>query len=279
MKKGTRTALGIYLQSCLFRQLPFVMQEKTTLNESLNIQAGVAPPSNVYPTVKCIGIGVGGLRPQVSEGLWSIEAADHEADHFGFYKQMPFVIRRPENDLSPTERAKYALRRIETINNISYVAYYLRRLDNPITTASLEVLTVNSGVTTSVPFVPTTANLNPTVPDISNKNINTVDGTYITASNTNTIVFTSEDISNLIEVAETLYGSGNRAVISEIGIVSGVDKIVNSPSIGNTTIQFNELICAQIVSFINTVLVAPASSNGSFITFDLGATEPLLALV
>ena len=279
MKKGTRTALGIYLQSCLFRNLPYVMQEKTTLNEALNIQAGVAPPSNVYPSVKCIGIGVGGLRPSVNDGLWSIDAADHEADHFGFYRQMPFVIRKPDNDLSPTERAKYALRRIEVVNNVSYVAYYLRRLDPPVTTASLEVLTVNNGISTTVPFVPTNANLSPTVPAISNKSTNTVDGSYITASNTNTVVFTPDDIVNLFEVAETLYGSSAQAVISEIGIVSGVDKIVSSPSVGNTTIQFNELIAAQIVSFINTVFIASSSTNGSSITFDLGATEPLLALV
>lgn len=278
MKKGTRTANGLYLQSCLYRQLPFEMKPFTTLNEFLNIQAGVAPGNNVTPTVKCIGIGNGGLKPAVNGGLWSIQAEDHKASDLGHYNQLPFVLRTLDNDLSTVERARYALRRIETHNNTQYAAYYLRRLEAPTNTALLNVTTVNNGLISSTPFVPTSANLNPSVPAVSNTSSNTVNGSFLTAANRETQTFSPTDIVELLNVATVIYGDPNYAIISEVSIVSGVDKVVNSPSIGNTTISFNELICAQIVSFINTVMIAPSAANGSSLTFDLGASEPLLAL-
>ena len=187
-------------------------------------------------------------------------------------------MRTLDNDLSTVERARYALRRIETHNNTQYAAYYLRRLEAPTNTALLNVTTVNNGLISSTPFVPTSANLNPSVPAVSNTSSNTVNGSFLTAANRETQTFSPTDIVELLNVATVIYGDPNYAIISEVSIVSGVDKVVNSPSIGNTTISFNELICAQIVSFINTVMIAPSAANGSSLTFDLGASEPLLAL-
>lgn len=278
MKKGTRTGLGVYLQTCLYRQMPFVMQANTTLNELLNIQAGVAPGSNVYPSVQCIGIGNGGLKPASNSGIWKVEAVDHMADHFGFYNQIPFILRTPDNDLTQVERANYALRRIETHGGIQYVAYYLKRLPAATQTANINLITVNNGTTTTTSFTPTSANLNPTVPNVSNTTVNSVNGSFISSSSRITCTFTPTDIAELQNVSTILYNDPAYAVISEFGIVSGVNKTVNSPSVGSTTIPFNELICAQICSFINSVLIASSATEGSSIVFDLGATEQLLAL-
>ena len=279
MKNSNRTVNGVYLQNCLYQHLPFNMLPNTTLNEALNIQSGVAPGQGVYPKAAYFGIGNGGIKATTtSDGLVKIQASDHYGDHAGFYRQLPFVMRALDNDLAVVERARYALRRIETHNYTQYAVYYLRRLDMTNVVPELQTLNIVDGITTVTAYSPTSGNLNPTPPLVQSTGVNTVNGVFITASSKNIIVFTANDIAELVNVSNILFNDPDYAIISEIGIVAAVDKTVNVPSEGNTVISFNEVISAQIVSFINTTIIASAAGGGTTTEFDLGATEPLFSL-
>src|SRR5690606_15519488 len=136
------------------------------------------------------------------------------------------ILRELDNDLSVTEREKYALRRMETHNGRNYWAYYLKRLNLNGVSQQLQHTTVQDGVATTVPYIPTSANLNPTAPANYSPDVVSTEGNFLSTSAIITINFTEGDIAELVEVARIMYDNEYMAVISEIGLCSGVDKVV-----------------------------------------------------
>ncbi len=53
----TRTIYGVYLQTVKTVGIPFEMIPNTTLNEKLNIQAGVKPTANETPFMRYLALG------------------------------------------------------------------------------------------------------------------------------------------------------------------------------------------------------------------------------
>ncbi|MNP21766.1 hypothetical protein D3C76_1143990 [compost metagenome] len=81
----------------------------------------------------------------------------------------------------------------------------------------------------------------------------------------------------LINACRILYDNEAYAVISEIGMVSGVDRNAQVQGPGNTTFNMKEVICAQIASFITTHHSVAFTNKGFTQDIELGATEPLLS--
>src|SRR5690606_18437856 len=118
------------LQTCMLSGLPFVVKPNTTLNERFDIESGTLPANGVLPTLHYMGIGNGGHKMVVGAGGMSKpEPIQHLATDASAFNPIPFVIREPINDLTPAERANYALRKETIINGTAYVSYYLRRID------------------------------------------------------------------------------------------------------------------------------------------------------
>ena len=265
-----RTAYGSELQSVQFSQLPFDMKQYTTLNEALTIEAGVPPDAGVIPSVKYYAIGNGGHSFQTASGIPFIQPEAHDPRDAGLFSQLPFVLAPVAQDITPTQQANYALRKQVTYNGNDYYAYYLRRLDLTNTAVALQLASINNGVTTTTEFVPTAANLHPTPPSLSNQGSNPVTSTFVQASALIPFTLSQWECQQLLNVASIIYGNENLAIISEIGLCSGVDKNI---SIG-TGGTFNEAIAVQIVAHIPAFHAIPFTATGLTGTMDLGTNEP-----
>jgi hypothetical protein len=278
METVSRTIYSSYLQTVLLTGLPFRMAINSTLNELFGIQNNIAPV--VTPTLGYYAIGNGGHKMTIgANGLAKVDPIQHSGTDAALYNHIPFVLRDINNDIDSAARALYALRRIETHNGKQYIAYYLKRLSLANVIPDMEFISIANGVQTTTAFVPNNSNLNPTPPALNNSGVNIVTGDYVAASAKVDVALSADDISELINAATIVYGDPSYAIISEIALCSGVDKIVQSPAAGNTVINFNEAICVQVLSFINSFYALEFNTAGIDTLLDIGCSEPILNLI
>lgn len=278
MENVVPTIYAAHLQTCLFHRLPYTPLQYTTLNERLGIQSGVALPSGQYPVVGYYAIGDGGHTHTVSgDGASVLALRQHQPSDAGLYNQMPFVLRRTTDDLAPIDRARYALRKEETIGGVTYIAYYLRRIDLSALTVSLQRRTGSGANVTTTNYTPTAANLTPTPAVLSNSNVNVVTSDMLMAFTPLNITMTATDLAEYMNVAQIKYGDPMRAIISESALVCGLDKVI-TVSAPSGPFNFTEVICAQITAHIADYQ-AVAFNNASITkSLDSGANTPLFTL-
>jgi hypothetical protein len=276
----TRTIYGSALQTYLLTGRTFSRKANSTLNEKFNIQKDTLPNSTSTPTLGYYAIGNGGHTWSAGAGgIGKPDPLQHIATDAANFNHIPFVLRTLDNDLTALERARYALRRIETIDGVQYAAYYLKRIDYTGVTVDMQLKTIANGVTTVSTFTPDSSNLNPTPQQLSSTGVNSTDGTYACATAKIDLSLDQDDCTELLNVAKIKYGDDSYAIISEVGLVSGVDQMVQASGQGNSTFQFNEAIAAQLISFINAFYPVKYLNTGIDIVLDVGATEPLFKLV
>lgn len=279
MESVTRTVYSSYIQTCMLLDIPPVYPQNTTLNEKFGIQSGTLPTQQERPKLGYYCIGNRGHQLVVgTEGIPKPEPVQHRATDAALYGHIPFVLREITDDLTSVERARYALRREEQHNGETYIAYYLRRLDLTNVTPMMNYKVVVDGVETTTPFVPNSSNLNPTPPQIGNTGVNVTSGEYVSASAILALSLTETDANELINVARILYNDEFYSIISEIGLCTGVDKIVQVQGSQGGSFNFNEAIGVQIASHIPAMIPMKFSNTGTDVTLAVGATEPLFAL-
>lgn len=277
MKIITRTIYGARLQNNLLLGLTHDLVANTTLNERLGIQAGVQPGAGISPAGRYWCIGSGGHRNMTGAGGKPYTSPiNHRATDAAPFELTPFVMRQVNDDLTATQRENYGLRKLVEFDGVNYFAYYLKRLNMTGVKSVMEQTTVTDGVSTKTPFVPNSSNLNPVPPELPSTGVVTTTGNYVSTTATIPIAFTAFDVNELMNVAKILYGDELFAVISEIGIVAGVDKVVSTPGSGNATFNFKEVIVAQIISHITSYHSVGFTNEGFDFKVELGATEPLI---
>lgn len=269
-----RTGYGGLLQIYQAFGIPFETVPSTTLNERLSIQANAVLGVNEMPRVRYMSLGIGGHKGKVgADGISLIDPVQHQATDGGPYKIFPWAVREVTNDFTAVEREKYGMRRVEIIGGVNYYVYYLRRIDVTNLSPKLVTKEIVSNVTTTVDFVPTSQNLSPEQPTIPNGGANVVDGKFLQAIATLEVVFSASEVEEILNASTILYGSEDYALISELGLVSGVDRSVN----GNNGL-YTEVIAAQTFTHINTLLPMKSQRGGFTTTLDVGATEPMFHL-
>jgi hypothetical protein len=273
-----RTLYASMLQTALNLALPFAPLPHSTLNEKFSIQNGVVASSGVSPSLGYWAIGNGGSSfTQGTNGLTIPVPNQHVGTDGGLFNHIPFVLRLLTNDLNSGQQANYRLRTIVTINGLQYAAYYLKKipLDGAVINANL--VSIVDGVKTVTAFTPTTDNLNPTPPTLD-PGVNLSSANYVQASCAIALTLDVDDVTEILNACTIIYGSANYAIISEIGLVSGVDKAVTSPGVGSSTINVTEVIEAQIMAYVNTLSPLVFLNNGVTFNLDVGASEPILSL-
>lgn len=273
----TRTVYGVYLQTLKNLGLPFNLVPNTTLNERFNVQAGVVPSSGQMPNMRYLAIGNRGHSTVVADdGSDETIPVPHRPSDAGMYGQIPFVLREPGNDLTASQRAKYALRVQETHHGNTYFAYYLRRMDLAGVNAQLNYAEVNNGIVTTTPFTPSSDNLNPEPPVISNEGVVIGSDTMISASAVINVQLGADDIAEIINAHRVRTNSSRSPVISELALVSGVDREVTGSAGGSGTFTYNEVIAAQINVHVSTYHALGYSANSANFLLDVGGAEPML---
>lgn len=274
-----RTVWGLLLQAAALQQTPLQYYEHSTMNEKLDIQAGVYPPNGVYPKLAYYALGIGGLKATLdTSGLMSFDNYQHQVSDAMPFNIVPMVLREITNDLTVTERANYGLRKRLTINGTAYYAYYLRRLNLTGIKPTINKKVVSNGVATITPWTPDSSVMNPEPTDYTATDAAIMDGTYLMVNSPNTIQLELWEITELLNVGEILYGDAAKMNIGEVCLVSGVDKAVNVDSNGST-VTFNEVIAAQVNDFIPAMVPLAQVNNEFTMTIDLGGGEPMYTTV
>lgn len=245
----------------------------STLNEKLNIQSGVSLATGEEPDMQYLAIGRGGV---VNVGTSDRNLLQHKVTDGCLFEQIPFVMREVTNDLDPAERAKYRLRRLETHGGTQYFVYYLLKIDLASATPVVSKLDTTGGNEVEVPFVPIPSQLTPAPVALD------ANGLPITTSNLSILVsapleviLSTADITNIMDACEIIYGSPNKAIISEVSLCSGFDKSINS-NLGGTSITHDEVIACQPCSFVNEDINLIYTSGSYTISYDIFTSLRLL---
>lgn len=280
ISKITRTVYGARIQNIQFSGLPYSHVPNSTLNEKFNIHPGVLPDNNAIPRVRYFTIGNRGHENRTgSDSQPYTVPRKHDPSDAALYQHLPFVLRRPSEDLNAIERSHYGLRRFETIGGQTYVAYYLKRIDMSNVVPNMLINTTVDGVTTSLPFVPTGANLNPVPGPVPPEGVVTTDGTTISSSSVLTLGFTENDVSEFMDAINILYENPYYGVISEIGLVAGADKVVPLLNPDNSQSgSFNEVVSATITTHVCDYYPVAFANRGFDFNLNIGAAEPLFTI-
>lgn len=280
MKVITRLANGSYLQATQFPGLAFKLLDNTTINKKFGILADQVPAAGQMPALQYFMIGNGGHSFTVgANGVGKPSPIIHRSTDCALYNFLPFVLREPANDLTAAEMTRYRMRVPTVINGVNYVAYYAREMDFTGITPQMEYVTIQAdGTKVTTPFVPTSANLNPTPPTLSSTGVNVTTSDYVQVSVEVPLTLTGDDAAEIVNVANILYGDPDLAIISEIALCSGVDKLVQGGGNGQATFNYTEAIALQACSIFNSFYAMQYADSGITISLDIGTLEPLIDL-
>lgn len=273
----TRTVYGSALQVALLRGLPYTIPEHTTLNEKFGVQADLQPKTT--PSLRYYAIGSGGHRVQAgADSIPYTAPIRHRASDAACFNHEPFVMRQEGNELSADELAKYGLRVKEIWNNKNYVSCYVKRVVEDETSKKIvmEHTTVVDGVSSTVPFIPTSDNLSPKAPELSSRESTTTNGDFLSVSNDVGIVFDANDVKEYINVARIKYDNPLRAIISELAMCTGTDQVVTGEGSGTTGVTYTEAIGLQVATHVTVYHAVGYTNKGFSIRVELGATEPMM---
>lgn len=278
MESSIRTVYSAALQASTLLGLPIVLKPNSTLNEKFGVNQSISLAETDVPAIRYLAVGNGGHRMIVgADNIAKPEPIQHTPRHAALYNQLPFILRKTNEDLTPAERANYRLRKLETHDGVSYVAYYLKVLDLSNTSTQLELRNVTDGVTTSTVFNPTAADLNPTPPAINPGGVIQTSGDYIAATAKVPFVMSTTDIEEYLNVCNIIYGDVNYAMISEIALCSGVDRTVTGDFNG-TSLGYTDAIGVQVCSFLSSFFALNFTNGSISLELDAGSVEALLTL-
>lgn len=272
-QRSTRTIYGCELQSALYGKIPYVVRQHTTFNEKFGILAETSPLDT--PGLNYLLLGNGGHSYVMGNNFIPlVREKPHAVDHVGLYSHLPFALRALDNDLTPLERNRYALRKIINVGGTPYIAYYARRMDKSTAITRTQIKTIVGQTSTYATFTPSAGNLSPTPPDLSEVGVNPLAGQYAETTTSIPLIFTAQEIEEILNAARLLFGSEEYGVISEVCMASGEDKQIiladQSP--------FVEAVAVQPCTFINTYHPLIYTRTGLDTRLELGASEPLLTI-
>lgn len=228
-------------------------------------------------------IGTGAHDAAVrADGASYLRPVPHSSRHSGPYFWIPFkLIPVGQPDLTGVERQNYVMRRFITINGTTYIGYWIKRMPITDTAPVLTTYTITNGVKSAVgPLPGNTGDMTPTRPTLVNGQLPN-SGRYFEAKLNVDIVLTAAEINDLRNVGTILFNDPDAVVISEIGLVYGIERTNFSfyalNNSGSTTVNNNpnivELAAAHVGCWISLVKHTPADSDTT-IDLNIGKTEP-----
>lgn len=278
MENIVRTVNGALLQTCQLVGLPYTVHPNTTLNQKFGVQSNQVISQDEIPRARYLAIGNGGHRMSMGPGnIPYPDMLQHRPRDMALFNHLPFVLRELSLDLTPSERAKYRMRKIEQHDGISYAAYYLRVLDFTETVPTMEYRAVQDGNVFSTDFQAALSDLSPTPVEPSDIGVTLTSGDYIAATAKVDFAMSEFDIQEFLNVTNILYGNPNMGVISEFAVCSGVDRVVTGLFDGVSS-NYTEVIAAQVISFIYEFFVVKTNKTNISMSLDIGAAESMLNL-
>jgi len=239
--RASETLLGM-IQSLEQR---FGMTPLLDAGTTLNTKYGVFPARNpVNPRYqKYFSIGIGG---KINDSATLSSAQLVRGTDMGLYTPRPFRAVQLESDLTPTERAKYALREVRLINGQLYCLYWLKRVEFSLNQVQLLRTDPATGTTTSYEI--DHDNLSP-VPPLRDSN-----GIIQEVEDQISVVvpgLVSVTGAEMLEVNGVLdNGDPRMAEITEFGLVSASTESVSVKDSNDVSFSYNEAIFAQLCDHV-----------------------------
>lgn len=267
--RSVRTIYGAALTAALYHDVDYDILSSTTLNEHLEINDTATLNPGERPSGKyfCIGDGATIVTTGANNSI-KLSARDHRATDAAPFNILPLVLRRQDNDLTPTQQQQFACKKTYTKDNVDYFAYYLGRYDKPTAGFNYTVESVRNGVVSDTPFVPDSTNLNPTIPDLpATGTIPVGDKDYVKVVLPFQLPFNSFLLSELSNVANVIYGDPEQLLLSEVGFCHGVDRTLQAPTVGGGTTSMNEAVGVQVSTWVSGIWALPYMSTLDFSSY------------
>lgn len=301
MKTFVPTIYGGATMAALRHNTNINLHENSLLNNAILARTGIVSPSNMYtkvPTVQAVAndgsethlfrnryfiIGSGAHVPVTVPGVPAyFDSLPHRPRDSGPYLWLPFkLIQEGQPDITGTERAKYVMRRHITINSINYIGYWIKRMPfDDADVPELATYIVQDGVKQpSATFTPAATDMTPVLPSLTNGQLPNT-GRYYEARLPTEIAFTAAEVNDLREVASILFNDPDAVVISEVGMVYGVERtsfnyFINpsDASATGTAAGEVELAGAHVGAWMSEKKQLTQDSDLT-IDLNIGATEP-----
>lgn len=277
MEKTVRSIIGDKLQTAHKINRPYTYSPNSVMNDILGILPNDRPAGT--PWTRYAAIGIGGLATKFYDNNTRAESypLPHEPTHTGLYKQVPWVIRPVQQDLTTQERKPFRLRTLQDIDGVKYAVYWIRELDLQNTTVRTEYRRIENGQITSDPWEPSQADQFPKPPVIGQGEVLVTGDDYVAATAKTSLKLTSWDMTELVNVGNVMFKSENAIFLTEIGLCSGID-VEHRGNFNGQMLAYTEASGVQITDFISTMLPTNFNRAGASINLDIGAVEPLLKL-
>ena len=273
MTPVTNTIYGIEIANCVATGVKVPVDEHVTLNEKLKVLATESYAPGELPKLAYLAIGdLGHRNVRGPNGRSYNTPVDFDPKFAAPYSMIPFVIRFADNDLTAGERERFALRREEEHLGRNCIAYYLRR--NGMDNVTSRKLLHKPGLEPEL-YVPTSDVLNPVHPPIPPSGATTTSGEFLSSSMLLDLSFSKWDVQELLNVGKILYGDEQYALVSEMMLVFGKDRVITIDT-PNGRINFKEVIRATGAIHISCYYNIAFNNQGFEHTVDLASAEPLM---
>lgn len=275
MENNVRTVYGTYIQTCQFLKEPVTLKPNSTLNQKWNIFENELFSLQEFPNLEYMVIGNKGHTTELgTDNIPLVTSVPHSPRHASLYRHLPFVIRELNNDLNAAERAQYRLRTTDVFGGVEYAVYYAKVIDKTNSSPVMELRNITNGVITTTAFSPSLSDLNPTQPTVPPGGNFTATGDYLASTAKLIISLDANDITEIMNASNIIYGDPRYAFISEVGVCTGVDRVLNT-TINGAPADYTEGVGVQVSDFISTAIPLYAMNDSATHTVDVGAVEPL----
>lgn len=272
-----RTVAGMHLNNYKALGLPYKPQPNTTINQKFDVANDIQLRPGEYPVIGYLAIGCAGATFSTRSNNRPLTTQlPHSPEDNGMFEYIPFCARRLDDDLTPEEREKYRMRVVA--NNDAgepYVFYYLLKMKTDTVLPAVHIRTVVDGKTSTKTYEPTVETLTPIPRPPSNIENNNPKNDCFIATAPIEVILGPQDIAELLNVFTILDGDPYSAYITEIGVVTGVDRKVTSPGTGMSG-SYTEVICAELNAYLFDVKHLNETSTRIHWTIDVGSSEPIL---
>jgi hypothetical protein len=276
MLKSTRTPYGTYLNLCKqFNVTPSILSQ-TTLNEKFNVLSGVRPSDLNEITTKYIGIGNSGLKLETGaiDNITRMTPVRRKPNAGALYNHIPFIMREVGSDLTELERRRYRMSALEVYDGVEYHVYYLRALEEDTYQPVITTIKYDGSDTPVISdYIPGDEVLNPTHPVTADVNSSIRDKIAIQIK----IEFklTEQDIAEIRNACEIIFGDTGYATVSEIGLFSGVDMDTNVVR-DAATVTVTEAVVVQLAGSLTVGRVLDLGEVSGSTTILVGGVDALI---
>lgn len=277
MEQVTRTPVFASLLDAMARGAAYKWLEYTTLNEKFNVLPKDYPGQDVYPRLCAIGLGWGAMAMNMGADNEPYPVIQqHLSTDAALFKHMPIVLRLVDDDLTPTQRARYCMRTLVTFHGKNYYAYYLKWVNFAQADNNLFLKIKREDGTVEVqPYVYSEANLNPTPVDLQSPGVNLLKGQSVISSTIITLPLDDFDINEIRKAALIIKQATGRAIVSEVCLVTGARKPIDVPVAGGGIVRMEECQGAQIAAFVGANYAFDFLNRSLTEQLELGISEPL----